>query len=386
MTARTERGQHEVAGRRFEVIVVGGGSAGLGGALTLARARRSVLVIDAGTPRNAPADGVHGYLGREGIPPLELVAKGRAEVARYGGEIVTATVTHAGRDPEGKGFRVVLGGQTDSGQTDSGQTGSGQTDSGGADSGGAGDGVVDGGDVVFADRLLVTTGLVDEIPEVPGLAERWGREVLHCPYCHGWEVRDQSIGVLATGPLAVHQALMWRQWSDDVTLFLHTGPEPSEEEYEQLAAREIAVVDGEVGGLRVQDDRLEGVTLVGGRTFPCGALVVAPYFAARSGVLRGLGLEAVPLEMGGHVMGTYIPAGADGSTEVAGVWAAGNVTSLTEQAIGAAAAGVRAAASINSDLIARDTRDAVEARRAPFSAQAEREACARVLGNRRHGV
>jgi thioredoxin reductase len=107
------------------------------------------------------------------------------------------------------------------------------------------------GRTVSARRLLVTTGLVDELPEVPGVAELWSRDVLHCPYCHGWEVRDQAIGVLASGPMAVHQALLFRQLSADVTLFLHTAPEPSGEQREQLAARRIAVVDGEVAALQV---------------------------------------------------------------------------------------------------------------------------------------
>ncbi|WP_433256613.1 FAD-dependent oxidoreductase [Streptosporangium sp. CA-135522] len=155
--------------RRYDVVVVGGGAAGLSGALTLARARRSVLVIDAGRPRNAPAAHVHAYLTREGMPPSQLLAAGRAEVTGYGGEIVTGDVVAAERLDRGS-FRVVLG----------------------------------DGSAVVADRLLVATGLVDELPPLPGMAQRWGRDVLHCPYCHGCEVRDRAIGVLATGPLAVH--------------------------------------------------------------------------------------------------------------------------------------------------------------------------------------
>ncbi|MGJ6966683.1 FAD-dependent oxidoreductase [Streptosporangium sp. G11] len=314
--------------RRYDVVVVGGGAAGLSGALTLARARRSVLVIDAGRPRNAPASHVHSYLARDGVPPSELAAAGRAEVTGYGGEIVEGEVVAAERLDAG-GFRVVL----------------------------------EGGSSVVADRLLVTTGLIDELPQVPGLAERWGREVLHCPYCHGWEVRDQAIGILATGPLAIHQALLWRQWSKDVTLFSHTAPEFGEEEREQLAARDIAVVDGRVTALEVADDRLTGVRLADGRVISRQALVVAPRFTARSGVLTGLGLETTDLEMGGHVVGSYIAADPSGATALPGVWVAGNVTSLTEQVIGAAAAGGRAAAMINADLVAEETRRAVAARR-----------------------
>ncbi|MFF5114412.1 FAD-dependent oxidoreductase [Streptosporangium sp. NPDC000509] len=330
MTVQAEQTVAAPAGeeRRYDVVVVGGGAAGLSGALTLARARRSVLVIDAGRPRNAPASHVHSYLTRDGMPPSELVAAGRAEVTRYGGEIMQGDVVAAERLDTG-GFRVA----------------------------------VDGGISVAADRLLVTTGLVDELPEVPGLRERWGREVLHCPYCHGWEVRDQAIGILATGPFAVHQALLWRQWSRDVTFFSHTAPEFGAEEYEQLAARDIAVVDGPVTALEVADDRLTGVRLADGRVVPLQALVVTPRFTARSGLLTGLGLETTDQEMGGHVFGSYVAADPSGATALPGVWVAGNVTALTEQVIGAAAAGGRAAAAINADLIAEETRRAVAARR-----------------------
>ncbi len=144
--------------------------------------------------------------------------------------------------------------------------------------------------------------------------------MLHCPYCHGHEVADRPIGVLATGPLAVHQALMWRQWSDDVTLFLHTGPEPSAEEYEELAARDVAVVDGEVAGLEIADDRFTGVRLTSGRVVPREALVVQARFTARSAVLESLGLTPVAQEMAGTVVGTYIPSDPTGATEVPGVW------------------------------------------------------------------
>lgn len=240
MTSETEQTQTETA-TRYDVVVVGGGAAGLSGALALGRARRSVLVIDAGEPRNAPAGHVHTYLTREGTPPAELLAEGRREVALYGGEFTTGKVVSA-EHGDGGGFRVTL----------------------------------DDGRSFAASRLLVTTGLTDELPGVPGLASRWGREVLHCPYCHGWEVRDQAVGVLATGPLAVHQALLWRQWTSDITLFLHTAPEPSDEEYEQLAARGITVVEGEVTAVESSDDRLTGVTTADGTTVPVQALVVAP--------------------------------------------------------------------------------------------------------------
>ncbi len=169
----------------YDVAVVGGGPAGLNGALMLGRARRSVLLIDAGEPRSAPAAAVRGFLSRDGFSPTQLTEIGRAEVRRYGGKVIRAQVTLAAST--GDGFTVTL----------------------------------DDGQVFGARRLLVTTGLVDELPDIPGVRERWGRDVLHWPYCHGWEVRDQAIGVVATGPMAVHQALLFRQWSANLTLLLH---------------------------------------------------------------------------------------------------------------------------------------------------------------------
>jgi len=308
---------------RYDVVVVGGGAAGLSGAMTLARARRSVLVVDAGAPRNAPAEGVHNYLAREGTPPGELLAIGRAEVTGYGGEIVEGAVTGAERTDDG--FRVELG----------------------------------DGRSVHARRLLVTTGLVDELPDVPGVAELWGRDVLHCPYCHGWEVRDRAVGVLATSPMSVHHALMWRQWTADVTLFLHTGPEPTDEEREQLAARGITLVEGEVVALETGGGRLTGVRLASGEVVARQAVVVATRMTARADLLGSLGLEPAELEMGGHVFGTYIPADPMGATAVPGVWVAGNVANLHAQVIVAAGAGVSAGAAINADLIADVTRRAV---------------------------
>jgi thioredoxin reductase len=304
----------------YEVVVVGGGAAGLNGALMLARSRRSVVVIDAGAPRNAPADGVHGLLGHDGIPPSELLERGRAEVRRYGGQVVHSEVAGATRD--GDGFVV---------------------------------GLADGRSV-RARRLLVTTGLVDELPDLPGVRERWGRDVIHCPYCHGWEARDTAIGVVAApGPMSMHQALLFSQLSDDVTYFAHTSP-PSEDEAAQLAARGIDLVEGEVDGLEITDDRLTGVRLVDGEVVAIDTLVVAPVMVARAGMLAALGLQPVEHASG---RGMHIPADAVGRTDVPGVWVAGNVTDLSAQVGASAAAGAMAAAQINAELVMEDTHRAV---------------------------
>jgi len=317
---------------KYDVVIVGGGTAGLSAALTLSRARRAVLVIDSGSPRNAPAGHVHNYLGREGTPPGELLAIGRGEVEGYGGEIVTGSATSA-RALEG-GFLIKLS------RVEFGDGGS-----------------------VFARRLLVTTGLTDELPEVAGLAELWGTDVLHCPYCHGWEVRDRAIGILATGPMSLHQALMFRQWSADVTLFLNATVELTDEQAEQFAARRIAVVDGQVAAVETAGGRLSGVRLTSGEVFPRHALVVAPRFTARADVLVSLGLEAVEQELNGFVLGSTVPADPTGATAVPGVWVAGNVTDFKAQVIVSAAAGLNTAAAINMDLIDEETRDAVATHR-----------------------
>jgi len=324
----------------YDVVVVGGGAAGLNGALALARSRRSVLVIDEGTPRNAPAAHVHNFLTRDGVPPAQLYALGRAEVISYGAEVRTGTVTTITPRSGEPGSSGGSGG--------SGQTGF-EVET--AD-----------GTRVGARRLLVTTGLTDELPGVPGLAERFGRDVLHCPYCHGWEVRDQVIGVLATSVMAIHQALLFSQLSDDVTLFLNNGPEPTEEQWEQLAARGISVVLGKVEAVEVTDDKLSGVRLDSGRVIPCEALVVQPLARARASFLDGLGLKAAELEVNGVSIGNAVQADPAGRTSVPGVWVAGNVTAPMAQVIAAAAAGLTAGAAINFDLIEQETRLAVAAR------------------------
>jgi thioredoxin reductase len=258
------------------------------------------------------------------MPPAELLDRGRAEVRAYGGEILAGEVAAAERD--GDGFAVRLA----------------------------------GGRTLRARRLLVATGLADELPAVPGLRERWGRDVVHCPYCHGWEVRDRAIGVLLTGPMSVHQALLFRQWSADVTLFTHTGPAPDAEQTEQLAARGIAVVPGEVAAVEVAGDRIAGLRLADGRVVAREVLAVAPRMVARAGFLATLGLTPVEHPSGA---GEHVPADPTGRTEVPGVRVAGNVTDLSAQVGAAAAGGALAAAHLNADLIAEETSAAVAARR-----------------------
>lgn len=316
----------------YDVVVIGGGAAGLSGALALVRARRKVLVIDEGQPRNAPASHMHNYLSRDGTPPHELLALGRDEVKRYGGQITTgqvAAIKPLDNQELQRGFQVVLSNNSR----------------------------------VYARRLLVASGLVDQLPDLPGIAERWGRDVLHCPYCHGWEVQEQAIGILATGPLTVHQALLFRQLSSDLVVFQHTAPQLAEAHLEELTARGITIIQGEVAALEVQDDRLIGVRLRSGEFIPRQVIVVAPRFVARARFLETLGLETREQESAGYSTGNYVVSDPTGATSVPGIWVAGNVTDLAAQVITAAAAGLKAGAAINLDLVTEETAQAVAALR-----------------------
>ncbi|RAX45902.1 thioredoxin reductase [Arthrobacter sp. AQ5-06] len=332
---------------RYDVVIIGGGAAGLSAATTLARALRSVLVIDSGTPRNAPAAGVHGYLSRDGMNPRELLTIGRSEVLSYGGTVLDGEAVSARRTPYG--FEVVLGDTRR----------------------------------FSARRLLVTTGLTDELPPIDGLREQWGKGVVHCPYCHGWEIRGQRIGVLGTGPLSVHQALLFRQWSRDITLFLNDTVEPTIEEWDKLAARSVTVVDGAVASVDAVDGVLTGLTLRQGPSFDLQALAVGTRMEARSALLESLGVSSQVHPSGA---GRFIETDAMGATAVRGVYAAGNVSNIMAQVITAAAEGVMTGARINADLIEEESRRAVEGHFGPFAAASEAAVSKIVLGHRRHGL
>ena len=300
---------------QYDVAIIGGGAAGLSAALVLTRAGRSVLVVDSGSPRNAPADRMHGYLSRDGLPPRELLAVGRREVEGYGGEIVdgTATALEAVGD---RGFRVSL-----------------------AD-----------GFQLSARRLLVTTGLRDELPDVPGLRDRWARDVLHCPYCHGHEVRGLRLAVLGGTPGAVRYAQIVRQWTDDLVYFTPPGLLTADERT-QLVARAIGVVEGGIEQLVIADDRLCGVQLDDGCVVPRDALFVPPRFVPNHDLLTGLGCRTDD--------DGWVTIDATGRTSVPGVWAAGNVVDPRAQVITAAGAGSAAAIALNADLVDDDVHLAV---------------------------
>jgi thioredoxin reductase len=299
----------------YDVTIIGGGAAGLSAALVLSRARRTVLVVDSGAPRNAPAAHMHGFLSRDGLPPGELLANGRDEVEHYGGEVLAGTV--ADLEPcDTVGYRVLL-----------------------AD-----------GRRVHARRLLLATGLRDELPDIPGLRERWARDVLHCPYCHGYEVRDRRLGVLGWTPDTVRYAQIVRQWSRDVVYFA-SGPALTPAQRCELAARAIRIVDGAVAGIVVEDDRLSAVVTDDGRTVPRDAVFVPPRFLPNNDLVVRLGCH---VDENG-----WVSTGPNGRTSVPGVWVAGNLANPRAQVITAAGEGSAAAIDINADLVDEDIRNAL---------------------------
>ncbi|GAA1961197.1 NAD(P)/FAD-dependent oxidoreductase [Amycolatopsis minnesotensis] len=300
----------------YDVVIAGGGAAGLSAAVLLARSRRSVVVLDAGEPRNAPATHLHNFLSRDGMSPADLLAAGREEVVRYGGEIVSARALGVERSDDG--FAVHH----------------------------------DGGAGLTTRAVLVATGLRDELPAIPGVRERWGADVVHCPYCHGHEVRDTAIAVLGgdNRPFTLHQASLVRQWSADVVFFPHRIVLTADER-ERLVARGIRVVDGEVARLVVDGDRVSGVELADGTVVPRTTAFVGPRFVPDDGLLTGLGCAVG--ENG------WVSVDGSGRTSVPGVWAAGNVVDSPAQLSTAAAAGSSAGIALNHHLLAVDVDEAV---------------------------
>ena len=314
-----------------EVVVVGGGPAGLSAAVGLARSRRDVVLVDGGEPRNAPAHGAHNLLGQEGVQPFELLARGRDEAQGYGVRIVSGTVTDASGTVDDFHLEVDGGART-----------------------------------VTARRVILATGLVDQLPDIPGVAEAWGHSVLHCPFCHGWEVRDQRIAVLGTSEAALHQVVLFRQLSDDVTLVLHDGLELTEEQRERLAALGARVVASRVERLVLDGPQVRAVEVEGGTLVETDAVVVTPRFTARTEIYEALG--GTPAVTASE---QQVVAETDGATPVPGVWVAGDVADVTTMVAVAAASGVMAGAAVHSDRADADLARAVQDRRAHRSVAAE---------------
>lgn len=308
--------QHRTIERHCDVLVVGGSAAGLAAALQLGRQRRSVIVVDAGEPRNAPAAAMHSFLGRDGTPPSQLIGAGREEVRRYGGEVLDGRVLEVARD--GATFRA---------------------------------GLV-GGHAVVAWRLLVATGLIDVLPDIDGVVEQWGRGVIHCPFCHGYEVRDRRIVQIVTHPMGLHPAALFRQLTDRLTIVIHEPDGIDDAQLGSLRGAGVEVVESRVARIVSDPDgTLSGVELATGGVLEADAVVVGPRFRVPTAPFASLGLAAVPHVTG---LGEIVETDGTGATSVAGVWAAGNVTDPGQQVLQAAADGSRVGGMIAFDLASED--------------------------------
>lgn len=317
----------------WDVIVAGGGPAGLSAALMLGRARRRTLVIDAGSPRNRFAAHMHGVLGQEGAPPGAFLARAQAEVEEYGVERRGGAIERIEREPDG--LRVAT---------------------------------VDGA-VLRARALIVATGLTDDLPEIPGLAQRWGETVLHCPYCHGWEVRDQRLGVLTTSPFGLHQAELIRQWSDRVTVFSAGLGEVTPETEARLRARGVELEPEPVAELLGEGAVLQAVRLRDGREVPVDAVFTVGAPRPHDGFLAPLELARSETPWG-----SFLAVDAMGQTSDARIWAVGNVANPAANVPLSIGAASFTGAAVNAALVAADFDAAVASAAEPSATAAEPKA------------
>nr|WP_090277797.1 NAD(P)/FAD-dependent oxidoreductase [Mycolicibacterium komanii]CRL72779.1 FAD-dependent pyridine nucleotide-disulfide oxidoreductase [Mycolicibacterium komanii] len=302
--------------RIWDCVIVGGGAAGLTAALVLGRARRRTLLVDAGAQSNLPAHGIGGLLGHDGRPPAELYALGREEVSAYPSVEVVAGDVVGGQQAD-DGFVLRLG----------------------------------DGRVERARRVLLATGMEYRPPSLPGLAELWGRSVFHCPFCHGWEVRDQPLGVLARGERAVHSSLLLRLWSDDVILLTDGPADLDDAQRERLTAAGVTVDERPVAELNSAAGNLEAVEFADGSRLLRKALLVATTLHQRSSLAEQLGAattEPTPLAQ------NPVQVDALYRTSAHGVFAAGDVVAQMPQVAIAVASGSAAAAAVVQSLMEED--------------------------------
>jgi thioredoxin reductase len=303
--------------RRCDVAVIGGSAAGLAAALQLGRQRRSVIVIDTGEPRNAPAAHVHSYLGREGVSPAEFAAITREEVRSYGVEVLDARAVEVTRTDEGR-FAVEL----------------------------------TGGHSIVSRRVIAATGVVDELPDIEGLAEQWGRELIHCPFCHGYEIRDRRLVQIVTHSMGVHAAPLYRQLSERLTLVLHAGVDADQPDIAALQASGVDVVDERVDRIVSGDDgQIVAVELRSGASIDADVVAIGTFLHPRVDLFSSLGLVAAAHESG---LGSALETTPTGETSIPGLYAAGNVADPRQQVLQAAAHGSWVGAMVGVDLALDD--------------------------------
>lgn len=292
-----------------DAIIIGGGSAGLSAALQLARLRFDVVVLDDDTPRNRFAAHMHGFLGRDHTSPRDLLADGRRELARYGVDIRQVAASTATFDDDG--FTITTTGGTD----------------------------------LRARSVLVATGARDTLPDVPGLVERWGRGVHHCPFCDGWENRDTRIGTLAVTADSFHAIGMLQRLSDRLTVLTDGSTPFDDAQLARFAETGIALDDRPLQRVLTTDDGIRGVAFDDGAETALDALFVAAVPSPRDDVLVALGADRT--EAFGD---TWAEVDAMGRTSVPGLWAAGNVVNPMASVAVSIAAGATAGYGMVAEL------------------------------------
>lgn len=294
----------------YDVIVIGGSFAGLSAAMQLARARRRVLVLDGRSPRNRFAPHSHGFFGQDGKAPAEIIAEAAAQLAAYPTARVCVSEARTAQRLDGR-FVVTQG----------------------------------DGKISSADRLILATGVRDELPSLPGLEERWGLSVLHCPYCHGYEVADKRLGVLATHALSTHQAILVSDWGP-TTWFTQGLVEPTHEEAALLEARNVSIERAPVVEVLGDAPGMTGLRLADGRVVSIDALFIGPRTRMASRIAEQLGcaFDEGPL-------GPVIRVDELKQTSVPGAFAAGDASTSWANATFASAAGVAAGVAAHRSLI-----------------------------------
>lgn len=332
----------------WDCIVVGGGAAGLSAALVLGRARRRTLLIDAGAPANLPAHGIGGLLGHDGRPPSDLYELGRQELRKYPDvEVRNDTVVAAGRLDEASSRSRA---EADAGQADGANSGFGTE--GAAAAGDARDQFtveLDSGTRVAARTLILATGMRYRRPEIPGIEPLWGDSVFHCPFCHGWEARDQPLAMLGKGDKGIHGALMLRGWSEDVMLLTDGPSELSDDHRSRLARAGVAVDERQVVELAATDGRLSEIIFEGGERLERAGMMIAAQLEQTHQWVDRLGVKM----RGDSPMVTgAIEVNNIQETSVPGVFAAGDVTGHSPNVVGAISSGSMAATGVVRILLA----------------------------------
>lgn len=295
---------------RYDAIIIGGSFAGLSAAMYIARGRRSVCIVDTGAPRNRFASHSHGFFAQDGSAPGTMLATARAQVAAYPTTtFVSSAAISATREPHG--FSVTLA----------------------------------TGDVIESARLVLAFGISDELPPIPGLAERWGQSVIHCPYCHGFEFSGQRLGVLHVSPKSVHQAMLIAEWGP-TTFYLNGAPMPDAATLAQLQARGVTIEPSPLIALHGNGATLSAIELADGRMAPIDALYLGPRTRLNSDIAQQLGCE-----MDEGTFGQVIRIDAQQATTVPGVYAAGDITRSAHNVTWAAADGVMAGTALHRSLV-----------------------------------